>query len=149
MKKIQFAWLHALWFRVVASSLLAGVMLVAVSACTESADTRNPTLNSRQVSTSDFASQPDPGLLLLLIPQGQRLTDPLVTAWLDAASEIGVRMQPITDRQFKNLGAAALKYAGLILPDQLYVVADNALLKSIRDYTQAGGHMLLVYDFGT
>ena len=149
MKKIHFAWLHALWFRVVASSLLAGVMLVAVSACTESADTRNPTSDSRQASTTDFASPPDPGLLLLLVPQGQKLTDPLVTAWLDAASEIGVRIQPITDRQFKSMGTAALNFAGLILPDQLYVVADNALLKSIRDYTQAGGQTLLVYDFGT
>ena len=149
MKKYYVACLRAFWFRAFVSTLLAVVTLLSVSACTESADTRNPTLNSRQVSTSDFASQPDPGLLLLLIPQGQRLTDPLVTAWLDAASEIGVRMQPITDRQFKNLGAAALKYAGLILPDQLYVVADNALLKAIRDYTQAGGHTLLVYDFGT
>ena len=85
----------------------------------------------------------------MLVPQGQILTDPLVTAWLDAASEIGVRIQPITDRQFKNMGMDSLNYAGLILPDQLYVVADNALLKSIREYTQAGGHTLLVYDFGT
>ena len=73
----------------------------------------------------------------------------MVTAWVDAASEIGVRVHPISDRQFKNLGAEALKYAGLILPDQLHVVADNALLKSIRDYTQAGGNTMLVYDFGT
>ena len=131
------------------SSLLAAVTLVALSACTESLDTRKPKLNSRQASTYDFASLPDPGLLLLLVPQGQILTDPLVTAWLDAASEIGVRIQPITDRQFKNMGMAALNYAGLILPDQLYVVADNALLKSIREYTQAGGHTMLVYDFGT
>ena len=85
----------------------------------------------------------------MLVPEGQILTNPMVTAWFDAASELGVRIQTITDRQFKNLGTDALNYAGLILPDQLYVVADNALLKSIRDYTQAGGHTLLVYDFGT
>ena len=148
MKKFCFL-LCAFWSRIFVSSLLAALTLFGVSACTESADTRNPIFNSRQASTSDLASLPDPGLLLLLVPQGQILTDPLVTAWLDAASEIGVRIQPITDRQFKNLGASALRYAGLILPDQLYMVADNALLKSIRDYTQAGGHTLLVYDFGT
>ena len=89
-EKIHFARLRAFWFRVLVSSLLAAVTLSGVSACTESADTRNPTLNSRQASTSDFASPPDPGLLLLLVPQAQILTDPLVTAWLDAASEIGV-----------------------------------------------------------
>ena len=117
MKKIHFARLHAFWFRVLVSILLAAVTLVALSACTESSDTRKPKLNSRLASTYDFASLPDPGLLLLLVLQAQILTDPLVTAWLDAASEIGVRIQPITDRQFKNLGMAALNYAGLILPD--------------------------------
>ena len=35
------------------------------------------------------------------------------------------------------------------MPDRFDVIADNALLKSIRDYTQAGGDTLLVYDFGT
>ena len=150
MKKIHLACLKAFWLRVLVSGLLVGVTLVGISACTESSDSRNPPFNSRQASTSsDFASPPDPGLLLLLVPHGQILTDPLVTAWLDAASEIGVRIQPITDRQFKNLGTAALNYAGLILPDHLYVVADDAVLKSIRDYTQSGGNTLLVFDFGT
>ena len=122
---------------------------MGVSACTELADTRNPPLNSMLTRTSDFASAPDPGLLLLLVAQGQVLTDPMVTAWLDAASEIGVRIQPITDRQFKNLGLGALNYAGLVLPDQLYQTADNGLINSIREYTSAGGNTLLVYDFAT
>ena len=149
MKKIHLTYLHAFWYRIFVSGLVAGLALFGLSACTELTDARPQTSQSRQISTSDFASPPDPGLLLLLVPQGQLLTDPLVTAWFDAASEIGVRIQPITDGQFKNLGSAALSYAGLILPDQLFLVADNVLLKSIRDYTQAGGHTLLVYDFGT
>lgn len=85
----------------------------------------------------------------MLVPEGQQLTNPMVTAWFDAASELGVRIQTITDRQFKNLGTAALNYAGLILPDQLHAIADNTLLNAVRDYTHAGGHTLLVYDFGT
>ena len=149
MKKIHPAWLRSLWFRVLLSGLLAGATLFAVSSCTEPAETRNTVLGSQQTTSADFAHPPDPGLLLLLVPQGQLLTDPMLTAWLDAASEIGVRMQPITDRQFNRLGATALSYAGLILPDHLFMVADNGLLSSIRDYTQAGGQTMLVYDFGT
>ena len=106
-------------------------------------------MDFRQPGTTDVAQQPDPGLLLLLVPDGQLLTHPMVTAWVDAASEIGVRIQPVTDRQFKKMGNSALNFAGLILPDQLHVVADDALLKSIRDYTLAGGQTMLVYDFAT
>ena len=114
MKKIHPAWLRSLWFRVLLSGLLAGATLFAVSSCTEPAETRNTALGSQQTTSADFAHPPDPGLLLLLVPQGQLLTDPMLTAWLDAASEIGVRMQPITDRQFNRLGATALSYAGMI-----------------------------------
>lgn len=91
---------------------------------------------------------PDPGLLLLLVPEGQSLAHPQVTAWMDAASEEGLRLMAVTDREFMSLGANALKYAGLVLPDQFHAIAGNDLVKAIRDYTTAGGHTLLVYDFG-
>ena len=126
-----------------------GVLLVSVSGCAEPPGNNNPMLNPQQTRVSELAPPPDAGLLLLLVPNDQLLSSPMVTAWVDAASEIGVRLHVISDRQFRNLGAAALNYAGLILPDQLHAVADNALLQSIRDYTQAGGHTLLVHDFGT
>ncbi|MEO6018566.1 MAG: hypothetical protein ABIP46_15010, partial [Polaromonas sp.] len=91
----------------------------------------------------------DPGLLLLLVPEGQPLTHPQVTAWLDAASEEGVRLQPVTDREFMALGANALNYAGLVLPDQLHAIASDPLIEAVRQYTLNGGHTLLAYDFGT
>ncbi|WP_341909531.1 hypothetical protein [Polaromonas sp. YR568] len=98
---------------------------------------------------SGIASAPhDPGVLLLLVPDGQLLDAPSVTAWLDAASETGVRMLPVTDADFLALGPAALQYAGLVLPDQMHTVATDALLQAVRRYTQAGGHTLLTYDFG-
>ncbi|WP_349279004.1 hypothetical protein [Polaromonas hydrogenivorans] len=90
----------------------------------------------------------DPGLLLLLVPEGQSLAHAQVTAWMDAASEEGLRMQAVTDRQFLALGADALKYAGLVLPDQLHAIASNELVQALRDYTTAGGNTMLVYDFG-
>ena len=91
----------------------------------------------------------DPGLLLMLVPEGQSLIHSNVTAWMDAASEEGIRLQPVTDREFMALGTRALNYAGLVLPDQLHAIANDALIDSVRQYTLNGGHVLLVYDFGT
>ena len=95
------------------------------------------------------ASAADPGLLLLLVPEGQPLAHPQITAWMDAAAEEGLRLQAVTDSQFMALGANAMKYAGLVLPDQLHPIASDELVRAVRDYTAAGGHTMLVYDFGT
>jgi hypothetical protein len=127
--------------------LFAGLLVWVLYGCVEQVGGSRSSLHPRTASAPDNLPPPDAGLLLLLVPQGQVLTSPLVTAWVDAASEIGVRIQAITDPQFRALGDAALQYAGLVLPDQLHLVADDELLKSIRKYTQAGGQTLLVYDF--
>jgi hypothetical protein len=94
------------------------------------------------------APAPDPGVLLLLLPDGQDVKDPRVSAWLDAASEEGVRIQPVMDTAFMGMGAGALAYAGLILPDSLHTVASDSLIAAIQNYTVAGGKSLLVFDFG-
>ena len=91
----------------------------------------------------------DPGVLLLLVPEGQVLSNSEVTAWIDAASEEGVRLKPVTDKQFMEMGSYALKFAGLILPDQLHTVATDELLKAVLAYTTSGGNTMLVYDFGS
>ena len=98
-------------------------------------------------SESEFA-QADPGVLLLLVPDGNALGRAEITAWLDAASEIGVRLQPITDKQFMALGAKALRFGGLVLPDLSHTVATKEVIDAIKAYTTAGGHVMLVYDFG-
>lgn len=91
---------------------------------------------------------PDPGLLLLLLPDEGNAADPGVAAWMDAASEVGVRIHPVSDSQFLALGATAQGYAGLILPDNLHTTATDALLAAVIAYTQSGGRTMLVYDFG-
>ena len=117
--------------------------------CSESNSSSNAVFLAPQAGTSEFVLDADVGLLLLLVPDSQILTAPMVTAWTDAGSELGIRVRPVTDQQFKSLGPRALNYAGLILPDQLHMVADDELVKSIRVYTQAGGNTLLVHNFGT
>ena len=139
------------WRRLFAWALLAfgGAWL---SGCTErgAPDTASaPTSTAPPEAGTLALAAADPGLLLLLVPEGQRMATPQVSAWMDAASETGVRLQAVTERQFRALGADALKYAGLVLPDQLHPIASDALLQAVRDYTSAGGHTLLVFDFGT
>ena len=149
MKYLRFVSLSRLPLRFWSNCFFVGLLAAASSGCMDLSGRHNSVSSTQQAGTLESAPPADAGLLLLLVPDGQVLTDPQVTAWLDAGSEIGVRMQTVTDQQLMALGMDALKYAGLILPDQLHVNADDALLKSIRDYTQAGGNTLLVHNFGT
>ena len=101
-----------------------------------------------QLATSAAIGRPDPGMVLLLVPDNQNMADPQVSAWLDAASEEGVRLKPITDGQFLKLGRTASEFAGLILPDSLHTHATDELIAAITSYTKKGGSTMLVYDFG-
>lgn len=149
MNYLRLIRLHTLPKRFWFNCFFAGLLAAVLSACLEQPGSGKPVLNPQHASLSGIKPSVDAGLLLLLVPEGEVLTNPLVTAWIDAGSETGVRIRAVTDREFRAMGGLALKYAGLILPDQIHLVADDELLKSIRDYTQAGGHTLLVYDFGT
>ena len=88
------------------------------------------------------------GALALLIPDGMSNADPRVMAWLDAASEEGVRIDLLTDSQFLALGGAHTTYRGVLLPDGLHTIASDALIGAVRTYVQGGGQVMLVYDFG-
>lgn len=114
---------------------------------TESGDLREAKAMPNKASTSGVEN-PDPGLLLMLVPEGQALERAEITAWTDAASEVGVRLQPVTDKQFTALGAKALLFAGLILPDLSHPIANSELLQAVKSYVEAGGSAMLVYDFG-
>ena len=127
---------------------LSVLLTAALGGCAEQNNTASAAQNAGAPVVDKLPTAPDPGLLLLLVPDGQKLASPEVTAWTDAASEDGVRLQPVTDRQFMALGPEALKYGGLVLPDVLHPIATEALLKAVRDYTTAGGSTLLVHDFG-
>ncbi|WP_175488189.1 polysaccharide deacetylase family protein [Oryzisolibacter propanilivorax] len=90
----------------------------------------------------------DPGQLMLLIPDALSPSDPGVTAWLDATSEVGARTAVVTDSQFLSMGTAgALGYAGLVLPDSIHAIGTDELVAAVRAYTQAGGKTFLTFDF--
>lgn len=124
-------------------------LITAVSSGRSVEDLATPegTANDTLLSVQALPA-PDPGLLLMLVPDGQDLRDPRVRAWIDAVLEEGVRLQPVSDSEFLQLGAAAQGYAGLVLPDSLHVQATDALLAAVQQYTEQGGKTLLVFDFG-
>ncbi|GAB4089279.1 polysaccharide deacetylase family protein [Hydrogenophaga soli] len=107
-------------------------------------------LSPLQVPLSVLAgATPDPDLLLLLLPDDPSPTDDRVTAWIDAAHEVGARMAVVTDAQFLAMGPVeARRYGGLVLPDQLHAVATDTIVSAVRDYTQQGGRTFLTFDFG-
>ena len=137
------------------------VLLVALTACNQPELVSGNAGNKRPAAVDDDIgkttqlsqanrtfTQADPGLLLLLVPDDYMLNRAEITAWSDAASEVGVRLQPITDKQFIGLGPQAQKFAGLILPDQSHQIASNELVNAVKSYTDAGGNVMLVFDFG-
>jgi len=90
----------------------------------------------------------DGGLLLLLVPDDFVPADPRVGAWFDAATEVGVRMLAVTDAQFLALGADALRFGGVVLPDDLHAIASDTLVAAVKDYVGSGGKAMLCFDFG-
>lgn len=85
--------------------------------------------------------------IALLVPDGFSLPDPRVSAWLDGAQEEGLKMTVITDTQFQQ-GTTPAQFSGVILPDQVHVKASDALIAALETYTNQGGKLMLVYDFG-
>lgn len=117
-------------------------------AMTEGAEANPPERKAAAMTSAFNGGVADPGLLMLLVPDDQPTADDRVTSWTDAASEVGARLAVVTDAQFLAMGSAgAMRYAGLVLPDQLHSVATDALVAAVRDYTTRGGRTFLTFDF--
>ncbi len=99
-------------------------------------------------STVYNGGAPTPGTIALLLPDGVVRSNPLVTAWIDAADEEGLRIETLTDSQFLALGTGTNAYRGVILPDQVHVTASDALVTAVQGYVTRGGQAMLVFDFG-
>jgi hypothetical protein len=94
-------------------------------------------------------SDADADRLLLLVPDGVSLSDYKVTVWLDAASEEGLHVVPMTDSEFIRPFFGQTKCAGVILPDTIHKQASDFFIASLRRFVTTGGKLLLVYDAGT
>jgi hypothetical protein len=89
--------------------------------------------------------------LAVLVPDGLDPADPRVQAWADAAREEGLLVAFVTDSELLALGpsAAATAFRGIVLPDQVHAQATDAMIGALTDYANAGGWLMLVYDFGS
>ena len=100
------------------------------------------------LSSASSVYAADSDTLMLLLPDGMAITDQRVIAWKDTAREEGVQLKIIRDTEFQVLGSAALKYRGLVLPDGIHVNASDDIIAAINAYVNAGGNVMLIYDFG-
>ena len=125
-----------------------GLVMPGIVAAASGVATPDTAGTSGVAMTAASLPAADPGVLLLLLPDAQDPQDARVQAWVDAALEEGVRLAPVSDSQFLQLGDAAQAYAGLVLPDSLHVQATDTLVSAVQQYVEQGGKAMLVFDFG-
>lgn len=95
------------------------------------------------------AATPARDSLTLLVPDGADPASWQIKVWTDTAQEEGLRLQLMTDSQFLALGnAAAATIAGLVMPDSAHITASDAVVTALKQYTNLGGRLMLVYDAG-
>jgi Polysaccharide deacetylase len=91
-----------------------------------------------------------PTAAALLVPDDIPLDSPYVKIWLDAASEVGVKVYPVHGSQWIQSFARHRKtWEGVILPDTFHRKMMPALMISLQQYVQSGGKLMVVYDAGT
>lgn len=92
------------------------------------------------------ATRPDH--LALVVPDEYAADDPGVTAWRDAAQEIGVPLVVIRASELLRDDAAG-RHAALILPDQVHRRMNDALLADLaRRVETDGARLMIVHDAG-
>ncbi|MBV9609291.1 MAG: hypothetical protein JO187_07020, partial [Acidobacteria bacterium] len=86
--------------------------------------------------------------LLLLVPDSTSATDPMVRIWMDAASEEGLHLVLVRDSELLS-PTSEVHGAGLIVPDEIHRIANDAVIGALIGYVQHGGKLMLVYDAAT
>ena len=91
-------------------------------------------------------NQAQPLTLFLLLPSGQAKDHPVTQAWLDAAAEEGLLLEPLTDDEFIQHHADRRPMAGVILPDTVHPQASDLLINTLYQYVENGGQLLVSFD---
>ena len=95
------------------------------------------------------APQPNPPIvhLTLVLPDGWKAQDPLITAWQDAAAELGFELQLVGASELLRDDDDHVD-AALILPDSVHRRMNDALLSHVVRRVERGAKLMLVHDAG-
>ena len=91
---------------------------------------------------------PQPHGVVLLIPDDSSLTQAVTQAWLDAASEEGLTVQPMSSDRFVQAVARQEPIVGVLVPDTVHRQASDVWVRALEAYVRRGGHLLLSFDAG-
>lgn len=100
-----------------------------------------------QITASAAALDMPAVAVTLVLPDDLSADDVHVTAWQDAAAEIGFKLQLLSASQLlqsENLP----RDAPLILPDIVHRRMNDALVANLHARVQAGARLMLIYDAG-
>ncbi len=86
--------------------------------------------------------------VVLLIPDAHALGHPVTQAWIDAATEEGLSITPMTDNRFVQAVARKEYIAAVVVPDTVHRPASDVWIRSLYTHVSQGGHLLLTYDAG-
>jgi phage-related protein len=89
---------------------------------------------------------PESVAIVLLVPDESALAHPVTQAWLDAAQEEGILLQPLTDNAFIQARAKHKYMPGVILPDTVHRQASDVLVNALYQYANEGGHVMVNFD---
>lgn len=98
---------------------------------------------------SDAAVHGEADAMVLLVSPDIAVDDPRVTIWLDAAREEGLHMRVMRSADFLRPYTNRKAIPGVILPDGVQREASSILISTLKNYVEAGGKLMVVYDAAT
>ena len=91
-------------------------------------------------------AEPQPHAMVLLLPDSRALMHPVTQAWLDAAKEEGLALQPMTSDRFVQAVARRESISGVLVPDTVHPQASDIWVQALDTYVRRGGHALISHD---
>jgi len=100
-------------------------------------------------SENFFSSAVSDDEICLLLPKN-KVNQNWVKGWINAAEAEGLHLVPVQINEFlrPKIWGSSKKYAGVILPDQLYQKISSSTVAQLKSFVKNGGHLMLVYDAG-
>ncbi len=101
-------------------------------------------------SMNEGPGKPQSDSIVLVVPDNLSGENRIYAqAWMDAALEEGVRLSTVTASEFVRHGLNGERdYSAVILPDTVHRSMTTAFVNKVRQFVEAGGALMQVYDAG-